>query len=205
MIFIVDHLREIHPYYLLSREALMSTTTNGTQSPNLVVGVYSTLAKAESAVRQLEAANLSTSEISVISSSEIVKRHFEKYRPNAEPDDWKKAAVLGGSTGAVLAGLTSVAALVTGAGIPVVLAGGLASFLTGGVVGSLAGVMTERGFESEAADYFELAVADGKTLIAVDLTHHSGLPANRAEIERILIDAGSEPVQLHKNPDFASK
>lgn len=183
----------------------MSLNLGGTQSPNMIVGVFSTLSSAKSAVKQLEAIGLSSKEISVISSSDIVKRYFEQYGLDVEPKDWKGAAVLGGSAGAVLAGLTSVVALVTGAGVPVVVAGGLASFLTGGIVGGLAGAMTERGFETEAADYYELAVADGKTLVAVDLTHRQDFRLKCTQSERVLADAGSEPIELHKNPDLASK
>jgi hypothetical protein len=183
----------------------MSRITSGTQHPNMVIGVFSTLVDAESAVRRLEAIGLSSNEVSVISSNEVVKQYFEEYRPDVEPNDWKAAAMVGGSTGAMLAGLTSVVALVTGAGIPVVVAGGLASFLTGGIVGGLAGAMTERGFETEAADYYVLAVADGKTLVAVDLMDRKDLQAKRVEIERVLEETGSEAIELHKNPDFASK
>jgi hypothetical protein len=183
----------------------MTRLTSGTEDPNMVIGVFSTLVDAESAVRQLDALGLSAKEVSVISSNDVVKKHFERYRPDAEPGDWKEAAVLGGSVGAILAGVTSVAALATGAGIPFVIAGGLASFLTGGVVGGLAGAMTERGFETEAADYYELAVADGKTLVAVDLTERPDSASIRTQIERAVQDAGSEPVELHKNPDFAAK
>jgi hypothetical protein len=181
----------------------MSANATDNHSPNMVIGVFSTLVAAESAVHQLEANGLSAAEISVISSNNVVKSYFEQYRPEVEPNDWKGAVVLGGSTGAMLAGLTSVVALVTGAGIPIVVAGGLASFLTGGIVGGLAGAMTERGFETEAADYYELAVADGKTLVAVDLTDRKDSQAKRAEIERVLVETGSEPINLYKNPDFA--
>lgn len=174
-------------------------------SPNMIVGVFSTLQGAEAAIRHLEASGLSEQEITIISSSEIVKQHFPRYRPDAEPEDWKGAAMLGGTTGAVLAGITSVAALVTGAGIPIVLAGGLASFITGGVVGGLAGAMTERGFETEAADYYELAVADGKSLLVVDLTGRKESEINRIDVNKILESSGSEPVGLTKNPDFSSK
>lgn len=174
-------------------------------TPTMVVGIFSTLRDAESAIRGLESLGLTSREISVISSNTVVKEHFEQYRPDAEPEDWKAAAVLGGTTGAVLAGLTSVAALVTGAGIPIVVAGGLASFITGGIVGGLAGVMAERGFETEAADYYELAVAEGKVLVAVDLSQRTDAESLQNKIESVLGEAGSEPIELTKNPDFSSK
>jgi hypothetical protein len=173
--------------------------------PNMIVGVFSTLRNAEAAVQELESIGLNSQEITVISSNDVVKDHFQQYQPEVDPDDWRGAAMLGGATGAVLAGLTSVAALVTGAGIPIIVAGGLASFITGGVVGGLAGVMAERGFETEAADYYELAVADGKTLVAVDLTTRSDVESKRVNIETILDETGSEAVELTKNPDFSSK
>ena len=177
---------------------------HGIPSPKIVIGVFSTLRDAEVAVVHLEQMGLSTDEISVISSSDVVKQYFHAYRPDAEPSDWKAAAVTGGSAGAVLAGLTSVTALATGAGIPVVVAGGLASLLTGGVVGGLAGAMVERGFETEAADYYELAVADGRTLIAVDLTDRNDEAKLRPQINQIFTTAGVEPVELRKAPDLSS-
>jgi len=174
-------------------------------SPKMIVGVFSKLQDAEHAIRGLEAIGLSEREITIISSSKVVQQYFPRYRPDVEAEDWKGAAVLGGTTGAVLAGITSVVALVTGAGIPIVIAGGLASFLTGGVVGGLAGAMAERGFETEAADFYELAVADGKTLLAVDLTSVADSEAKRADINKILESTGSAGVELTKNPDFSSK
>jgi hypothetical protein len=183
----------------------MSQSSNETQSSNMIVGVFASLPNAELTVKKLEAAGLMSKEISVISSNDVVKKYFEQYRPDVEPEDWKKAAMVGGSAGALLAGLTSVAALVTGGGVPIVVVGGLASFLTGGIVGGLAGAMTERGFESEAVDYYELAVADGKTLVAVDLSQDPDPNVKQYEVERVFAEAGSEPLRLHKNPDFASK
>jgi hypothetical protein len=173
--------------------------------PNMIVGVFSTLQNARDAVTKLESQGLTPHEITVISSSDVVKHFFEEYRPDAEPGDWKGAAMLGGSTGALFGGLAAATAVISGAGIPLVAAGGLAGLLTGGIVGGLTGAMTERGFETEAADYYQLAVADGKTLVAIDLSGRNDLDAKRAEISRALESAGSEPVGLSKNPDFASK
>jgi hypothetical protein len=173
--------------------------------PNMIVGVFSTLQDARNAVTQLERLGLTTRDITVISSNEVVKHFFEEYRPDAEPEDWKGAAILGGSAGALFGGLAAATAVITGAGIPLVAAGGLAGFLTGGIVGGLTGAMTERGFETEAADYYQLAVADGKTLVAIDLAGRNDVDAKRGEISDALESSGSEPVGLSKNPDFASK
>jgi outer membrane lipoprotein SlyB len=164
--------------------------------PNMIVGVFSTLQDARNAVIRLESVGLTVHDITVISSNDVVKHFFE---------DWKRAAMLGGSAGALFGGLAAATAVITGAGIPLVAAGGLAGFLTGGIVGGLTGAMTERGFETEAADYYQLAVADGKTLVAVDLTGRKDLDAKRVEIADALESAGSEPVGLSKNPDFASR
>jgi hypothetical protein len=173
--------------------------------PNMIVGVFSTLQDARNAVIRLENVGLAAHEITVISSNDVVKHFFEEYRPEAEPEDWKGAAMLGGTAGALFGGLAAATAVITGAGIPLVAAGGLAGFLTGGIIGGLTGAMTERGFETEAADYYQLAVADGKTLVAVDLVGRDDLDAKRGEIAEALESAGSEPVGLSKNPDFAPK
>ncbi len=176
-----------------------------TTPPNMIVGVLSTLADAESAVRGLESAGLTSHEITVISSNDVVKRYFQHYKPDVDAEDWKGAAMLGGSAGALFGGLAAATAIVTGAGIPLVAAGGLAGLLTGGIVGSLAGAMTERGFETEAADYYELAVSDGKTLVAVDLSKRRDAISKNADTRHVLETSGAEPVGLSKNPDLSSK
>ncbi len=176
-----------------------------TTPPNMIVGVFSTLADAESAIRGLETAGLKPHEITVISSNDVVKQYFQNYKPDVDAEDWRGAAMLGGSAGALFGGLAAATAVVTGAGIPLVVVGGLAGLLTGGIVGSLTGAMTERGFETEAADYYELAVADGKTLIAVDFTKRQDAESKRTEIVRVLGTSGAEPVGLSKNPDLSSK
>lgn len=176
-----------------------------TTPPNMIIGVFSTLADAESAVQGLESAGLTSNEITVISSNDVVKQYFQDYKPDVEADDWKGAAMLGGSAGALFGGLAAATAVVTGAGIPLVAAGGLAGLLTGGIVGSLTGAMTERGFETEAADYYEVAVSDGKTLVAVEFTDRPDAANKRAQVMRVLEESKAEPIELSKNPDLSSK
>jgi hypothetical protein len=181
-----------------------------TTPTNMIVGIFSTLVDAESAVHGLETVGLTSHDITVISSNDVVKKYFQQYKPDVDAEDWKGAAMLGGSAGALFGGLAAATAIVTGAGIPLVAAGGLAGLLTGGIVGGLAGAMTERGFETEAADYYELAVADGKTLVAVDLSGSTDADSKRVDILRVLEwsgaePVGAEPVELSKNPDFSSK
>ena len=173
--------------------------------PDLIVGIFGTLAIAESAVKGLGDLGLTPHEITVISSSDVVKHYFDVYQPEADPEDWKGAAMLGGSAGTLFGGLAAATAVITGAGIPLVAAGGLAGLLTGGIVGGLTGAMTERGFETEAADYYQLAVADGKTLVAVDLGDLSEGERLREDVESILEASGAEPIELKTNPDFSSK
>lgn len=182
----------------------MAQVDKETKPPNMIVGVFSTLADAELTVQGLEKLGLTSDEIIVISSNDVVKQYFQEYKPDVDAEDWKGAAMLGGSAGALFGGLAAATAIVTGAGIALVAVGGLSGLLTGGIVGSLAGAMTKRGFETEAADYYELAVADGKTLVAVDLTSHEDADLRRPDIVRVLESSGAEPIELSKNPDFSS-
>jgi hypothetical protein len=55
--------------------------------------------------------------------------------------------------------------------------------------------MMTRGFEKEIADYYEQAVQKGKILVAVEV-HGAGEEQRLAKAERILAEAGSEPVAL---------
>ena len=98
----------------------------------------------------------------------------------------------GRSAGIDAAGLGAAA---TGAGgLPLAIVGG-AGLLTGGVVGGFLSAMLMRGVEKEAADYYDQAVQRGKFLVAVEPSDPED-PARQAIAERILTQAGAEPLPL---------
>ena len=142
----------------------------------------------------MQDAGFTSVELTVICSNELQQKHFpDEVAKEGDPAS-KNAAATGSVLGGVLGGLTAAAGLATIAGIPVVVAGALASTLTGGVVGGLTGMMIDRGFDKEAADYFDQAVTEGKILIAVEPTEsNSNRLARAAELLRA---AGAEPLPL---------
>ncbi len=157
-------------------------------------GVFETLAMAEDAFRSLQEAGFKAEELTVICSNELQQKHFPA--PVAKEGDPTSAnsAVTGSALGGVLGGLTAAAGLATVAGIPVVVAGALAAALTGGYVGGLTGIMIDRGFDKEAADYFDQAVSAGKILIAVEPEDTE--PSRLETAAKLLREAGADPLSL---------
>ncbi|TWU27676.1 hypothetical protein [Bythopirellula polymerisocia] len=157
-------------------------------------GVYKTLAKAETAFRSLQEASFTAKELTVICSNEQQQKHFPNQVAKEGDPTSTNAAATGSALGGLIGGVTAVAGLATIAGIPVVVAGALASALTGGVVGGLTGMMIDRSFDQEAADYFDQAVSEGKILIAVE--PEDANPERLSTAATLLREAGAEPLSL---------
>jgi len=158
------------------------------------VGVFESIGAAEAAFQSLKEASFTSEELSVLCSNEWQQRHFPDAVSQVEDPQSAKSAAAGGALGAVLGGLGAAAGLATVAGIPVVVAGVLGGTLTGGVVGTLTGVMAERGFDPEAADYFDQAITEGKILISVHPAEPD--PERLKTAAKVLRDAGAEPISL---------
>ncbi|QEG36926.1 general stress protein [Bythopirellula goksoeyrii] len=171
----------------------MNKTSQEKERP-VRAGVFETLAKAEQAFNSLTDAGFTQEELTVICSNELQQKHFPSPVSKEGDPTSANAAATGSLLGGILGGLTAAAGLATVAGIPVVIAGSLASALTGGTVGGLTGMMVDRGFDKEAADYYDQAVTEGKILIAVE---PSDAKPNRLETAaKLLRDAGAEPLSL---------
>jgi hypothetical protein len=67
----------------------------------------------------------------------------------------------------------------------------------GAAAGAFIGAMLSRGVETEATDYFDQAVQDGKVLVSVE-TPEEHRDERIADAERILREAGAEPLPLNK-------
>lgn len=146
-------------------------TTNQT-----VVGLFDDYTDAESAIRELEAAGVLSTDISVIANNRADRYgNYPQYGVDrgayAEGSGTGTGAgigaVLGGAAG-LLAGIGALA--IPGVG-PVVAAGALASTLAGAgvgaVVGGLVGALVEAGIPREHADIYAEAVRRGGTLVTV--------------------------------------
>jgi hypothetical protein len=159
------------------------------------VGVFSTVEQAERAVNALFTAGFRREQISVLCSDEHKERLFGRLaHPVHTARQTRQAIATGGVIGAALGGLALAATAIVTGGASLLAAG---TVLVGGgaFAGSFTGAMLTRGFEKEIADYYDAAVRVGKVLVAVEV-EGEGHEARLAQAERILAEAGAEPVPL---------
>jgi hypothetical protein len=162
------------------------------------VGIFSTLEKADEAVRGLISAGFTDREISVVCSDKVKEQHFRRFEHQDPAGAHTGAAAASGAAIGGLLGLVSMAALASSTGGLGLLVFGplfLSTAGTGAVVGGLVGAMTTRGVERELANYYDQAVVEGKILVAAE-AHGAQAPVRLAEARRILEQAGAEPVAL---------
>lgn len=179
-------------HWLCTGETMNTTATT---DKSVRAAVFSTIETARKAVDLLLAAGFRRDEITVVCSDETKERHFRAFE-HQQPagQNMPIAAAAGGAVGATLFGLTAVAASMATGGVPLAIAGGWA-IMTGGVAGSFLGAMLTRGFEKEAANYYDQAVARGKILVAVEV-HEPDSVHRLVQAQDILARAGAEPVSL---------
>jgi hypothetical protein len=156
------------------------------------VGVFSSLETAKHAIEALIRAGFTRQQLAVLAPESIPKEELAGLL-EANPSRRTAEGVAAGSAiGAVLGGLAGVAGLATMGGVGILVAGGALEAGVGGVVGGLIGGMTMRGMEKEYADYYDQSLSHGRILVAVE-THN---PTRLALAERLLAEAGAEPVPL---------
>lgn len=165
------------------------------QSRPIRVGVFSTMAQADHAVRDLLAAGFTKEQITVVCSDKYTEQHFKQF-DHQQPagTHTPAAAATGGAIGALLGGLTAVAGFMATGGVGL-LAGGAVWAWSGAVAGGLIGAMMTRGVEKELANYYDQEVTRGKILVAAEQTD-AGKTAMLAKAEEIFSRTGAEPVSL---------
>lgn len=152
--------------------------------------VFNDIASAERAVSKLLAAGFTRDEVSVLCSEKTAGDHFGDVKESSATDDESPDAVgAGASIGAILGGAI-FAGVATTAGLPIVLVG--AGLAIGGAVGTFAGLMSERGFEHELADFYDQALTAGQVLVAVREQNEQA----RKKAEGIFEECGAEPIAL---------
>ncbi len=157
--------------------------------------VFSTVEQADCAVASLLRIGFSATEISVVCSDQVIERHFQRFEHEQPAGaNTPLAATVGGAIGATIFGLTAVGAGVATGGVALIAAGGGAMWF-GGMVGGFIGAMLTRGFEREAANYYDQAVSQGKILVTVE--DQTPQAANRlSQAERAYLACGAEPLPL---------
>ena len=129
--------------------------------------VYDSYAQAERAVRDLEAAGIPSSDISLVANKYVSDKYANVEQASATSTGAGIGAAVGGGAG-LLAGLGLLA--IPGIG-PVVAVGWLASTALGAVAGSatggLIGAMVDSGIPEDHAHVYSEAVRRGATLVTV--------------------------------------
>jgi hypothetical protein len=170
-------------------------TNTDVQNATFEAGVFSNVDDADQAVKNLLAAGFTTEHVTVVCSDDTKERYFRRFE-HQDPagTHTATAAVVGGTIGAALGGLTVLAAAAATGGIALWAAGPITAW-AGGVAGGLVGAMMSRGIEKELANFYQQAVMDGQILVAAE-DHGPDHEATLARAAKILADAGAKPVPL---------
>jgi len=141
----------------------------------IITGTFSNKADAETAISALEARGIKSSEISLIVSETARQKIFYDNatggeRASSSAKDAGSGAVIGGTLGAIIAGLTAVGAVAV-PGLGLLAAGPVVAILTGAgagaATGTVAGALVGAGFPDSEASKYEIELKSGKALVTV--------------------------------------
>ncbi len=137
---------------------------------NLITGLFETEASAEEAVAHLKQIGYTQNEISVIMKDRNAAREFAVDTGSHTMEGVGTGAAIGGTIGAVLAGLLAVGSVAI-PGVGLLAAGPLAAMLAGagagGLAGSLLGWLVGVGIPEDVAPYYERGLQAGGIVVAV--------------------------------------
>src|SRR5882724_5646527 len=124
----------------------------------LITGLFDTESAAEAAVSQLKQIGYGSNEITIVMKDRGAAADFAHDAGARTLEGVGAGAAIGGTIGAVLAGLLAVGS-VTIPGVGLVAAGSLAAMLAGagagGVTGGLIGWLASAGIPNDVAPYYE--------------------------------------------------
>ena len=137
---------------------------------NLITGLFETQAAAEEAVAHLKEIGYTQNEISVIMQDRDAAHDFAIETGSHTMEGVGTGAAIGGTIGAVLAGLLAVGAIAI-PGVGLLAAGPLAAMLAGagagGLAGSLLGWLVSAGIPEDVAPYYERGLSAGGVVVVV--------------------------------------
>jgi hypothetical protein len=165
------------------------------QDASFEAGVFSNVDDATRAVHDLLGAGFTTEHITVLCSDETKERYFREFEHQDPAGTYTtNAAVVGGTIGAALGGLSVIASAAATGSLALFAAGPITAW-AGGVAGGLVGAMMTRGVEKELANFYQQAVMDGQILVAAE-DHGPHRQESLSRAAKILADAGAIPVSL---------
>jgi hypothetical protein len=165
-------------------------------SNTTIAGIFDSAPLASEAVTSLLSLGLAKDDISIVMSDKAKERFTSAARDSGDrtAQDTALGAGMGGAMGALLAGLTTVGAvLIPGAQLMVVgpLVGLLAGLGTGAAVGGLAGVLTGAGISATESAKYSDELKAGKAVIIAHCKDDAQALACRA----ILMAEGADQIK----------
>lgn len=157
----------------------------------LVTGLYRTPEDAQRAYNDLTTRHgYKSDDVSVLMNDETRKRHFGDVAPGTELEHGSKAlegmgvgSAVGGTLGAIIAGLAAAGTALVLPGLGLVVAGPIAAALAGagagGATGGLLGALVGSGIPEDRAKEYETGINDGGIVIGT----HARDDAHAAELE----------------------
>lgn len=151
---------------------------------NLITGLFDTEAAAETAVSQLKNMGYGQNEITIIMKDRGAAGTLAHETGSRTMEGVGTGAAIGGTIGAVLAGLLAVGSVVI-PGVGLVAAGSLAAMLAGagagGLTGGLIGWLASAGIPEDVAPYYERGLQAGGVVVAV-----AAHPGDEARVQQAL-------------------
>ncbi|MGD9856836.1 MAG: general stress protein [Planctomycetaceae bacterium] len=155
-------------------------------------GVFDTVAAAQRAVSALQEAGFTSQEISVLCSDDAKERHFREFEHQEPAGALSNKALNIAGAGIMGLGGATVLTTVLSEGAAIFAIGAFSGLAAGGVFTAL---MATRGFEKEAADYYDQAVQHGKLMVTVE-DYGADADLRLRNAARILEEAGADSFPL---------
>jgi uncharacterized membrane protein len=166
---------------------------------NLITGLFDSEAAAENAVAQLKQLGYTSNEITIMMKDRNAAAELASDTGTRTMADVGTGAAIGGTVGAVLAGLLAVGS-VTIPGVGLIAAGPLAAMFAGagagGLAGSLVGWLTSAGIPDDVAPYYERGLHAGGVVVAC-----AARPGDEARVQQVL-QGGAVAYAGHNTPSY---
>jgi hypothetical protein len=151
---------------------------------NLITGLFDTENAAEAAASQLKQMGYGQNEITIVMKDRGAAENLAHDAGARTMEGVGAGAAIGGTIGAVLAGLLAVGTIALPGGI-ILAAGPLAALLAGagagGITGGLIGWLTSAGIPEDVAPYYERGLNAGGVVVAV-----AAHPGDESRVQQIL-------------------
>jgi hypothetical protein len=174
---------------------------------NLITGLFDTEGSAETAVSQLKNMGYGQNEITIIMKDRGAADNLAHETGSRTMEGVGTGAAIGGTIGAVLAGLLAFGTIAI-PGVGVVVAGSLAAMLAGagagGITGGLIGWLATAGIPDDVAPYYERGLQSGGVVVAV-----AAQPGQETRVQQALqggaVAYAGQNIPSYISPEFRSR